>query len=37
LGVGRAGIAHPDWPSRVHTGDNTRPPFTRKQLSEADL
>ncbi|MEC7406897.1 MAG: NADH:flavin oxidoreductase, partial [Candidatus Thermoplasmatota archaeon] len=37
LGVGRAGIAHPDWPTRVYTGDNTRPPFTRKQLSEADL
>ena len=37
LGVGRAGIAHPDWPTRVYTDDNTRPPFTRKQLSEADL
>lgn len=37
IGVGRAGIAHPDWPSRVHTGDNPRPPFTRKQLSEVDL
>ena len=37
IGVGRAGIAHPDWPRRVHTTGNSRPPFTEAHLLEADL
>ena len=37
IGVGRAGIAHPDWPRRVFTPDNRRPPFTKLHLSKADL
>ena len=37
VGVGRAGIAYPDWPLRVFTSENRRPPFSEEHLADADL
>ncbi|MBT61077.1 MAG: NADH:flavin oxidoreductase [Euryarchaeota archaeon] len=39
IGVGRAGIAHPDWANHLAKADYSpqRPPFTEQHLLEADL
>ena len=39
VGVARAGIGHPDWPQQLARGvpEPQRPPFTPRQLAEADL
>ena len=37
VGVARAGIAHPDWPTYLEDGENTpkRPPFSADELEKA--
>ena len=39
VGVARAGIAHPDWPTYLENGENTpkRPPFSADELEKAAL
>ncbi|MDA7463309.1 NADH:flavin oxidoreductase [Candidatus Poseidonia alphae] len=39
VGVGRAGIAHYDWPQQLSKGDSSpkKPPFTVEQLKQAGL
>ena len=39
VGVARAGIAHPDWPTYLEDGENTpkRPPFSADELEKAAL
>ena len=39
VGVGRVGIAHPDWPDQLAQPEHPilRPPFTVQQLAEASL